>query len=479
LKRWRAYLLRTKKAHHPVFAPWHALAALPEKEFAAKAKELALGWAARPDPARPLNPIVVWSFATKPPATLTDAAKRYGELLNDADRLWQEAARQAAAAKQPAPAALPDPAMEQLRQVFHGPGAPPAVARNLFDDLALFPDRPSQGKLQELRKAVEEWRIKGAGAPPRAHALVDLPEPVTPVVFLRGNPNQPGPTVPRQAPTVVAGPNRQPFRTGSGRLELAQTIVDPKNPLTARVLVNRVWLHHFGKGLVRTPGDFGLRSDPPSHPELLDHLATQFVKNGWSLKALHRLLVLSATYRQRSDDRPECAKVDPENLLLWRMNRTRLDFEATRDSLLAVAGRLDRTVGGPSVDVLSPGATRRTLYGRVDRLAVPGLYRAFDFPSPDATSPQRDATTIPQQALYLMNNAFALECARSLARRPDVAALPDVSGRVTRLYRLCYGRPPSAEEVALAKEYLGDGSGPAWERYAQALLAANEFVFVD
>src|SRR5262249_40729722 len=154
--------------------------------------------------------------------------------------------------------------------------------------------------------------------------------------------------------------------------------VDRNNPLTARVFVNRVWQHHFGVGLVRTPGDFGLRSDPPSHPELLDHLATTFMNSGWSIKQLHRLIMLSAVYQQASDDRPECARVDAENQWLWRMNRQRLDFEATRDALLAVSGRLNRTVGGPSIrDIFGPTGTRRTLYAYVDRQYTPGLFRAF------------------------------------------------------------------------------------------------------
>src|SRR5262249_35369589 len=185
----------------------------------------------------------------------------------------------------------------------------------------------------------------------------DTPPPYEPRVFLRGTPNNPGEAVARQFLGVLAGPQRQPFRNGSGRLELAQAIADRKNPLTARVLVNRVWQHHFGAGLVRTPSDFGLRSEPPSHPELLDYLAAWFMDNGWSVKKLHRLVLLSAAYQQGSDDRPECRRLDPDNVLLWKMNRQRLDFEATRDALLAVSGRLDRSMGGPPVkDVLAARA---------------------------------------------------------------------------------------------------------------------------
>src|SRR5207244_3361851 len=148
-----------------------------------------------------------------------------------------------------------------------------------------------------------------------------------------------------------------------------------------------VWMHHFGNPLVATPGDFGMRSVPSTHPELLDWLAGYFMDNGWSVKKLHRIIMRSAAYRQASDDRPECKQVDPDNALVWKMNRRRLDFEALRDALLAAAGTLDPTVGGPPVkDAMSGGARRRTIYGYLDRQSVPGLYRTFDFPSPDATS---------------------------------------------------------------------------------------------
>src|SRR5262249_32862196 len=250
----------------------------------------------------------------------------------------------------------------------------------------------------------------------------------------------------------------------------------------ARVLVNRVCLHHFGVGLVRTPSDFGLRSEPPSHPELLDYLARCFMDNGWSIKKLHRLIVCSAAYQQRSDDRPECRRIDAENTLFWKMTRRRLDFEATRDALLAVSGRLSHTVGGPSVtDAFTPAATRRTLYAHLDRLNVPGLYRTFDFPNPDATSPQRDLTTVPQQALFLMNNPFTIECANRILARLEIAAEIDMVRRVQYLHRLLYNRMPTDEENKLAIDFIRSQPAPltAWERYVQALLVANEFVFVD
>jgi len=376
--RYQKYLERTRKGQYPAWAAWHALADLPEKDFASGAVSLC-GQLAKPDAARPVNPLVARAFADKPPKTLAETAQRYGELLNNAEKLWQEALKEAASAKRQAPAGLSEPAQEELRQAFHGPDAPANVALLPYGDLSLLPDRPSQGKLQELRKAVEQWRATGPGAPPRAMVLEDLPVPNEPRVFRRGNPNNPGEAVPRQFLEVLSGAARKPFSDGSGRLELARAVASKDNPLTARVMVNRLWQHHFGRGLVTTPSDFGLRSDPPTHPELLDHLATVFVEGGWSLKAMHRLIMLSAVYQQRDDDRPECRRVDPENALLWRRVPRRLDFEATRDSLLTASGRLARTIGGPSVnDLTSTAATRRTLYGHLDRLNVPGLYRTFE-----------------------------------------------------------------------------------------------------
>jgi hypothetical protein len=479
--RWQAYLERTGKSPHPVFALWHALAALPEQSFAVEARDLVAKLSGHSDPAQPVNALLLRAFVDKPPQTLVEAAQRYGDVLNGVEKHWQETLKHAAGDKQPPRTALPDAAEEQLRQVFHGPDAAANLAYGVFNDLELLPDRPAQAELQKFRKAVEDWRANGPGAPPRAMVLEDLPRPRPARVFVRGNPNKRGEIVPREVPPLPAGRPIRPISQGSGRLELAEAIADRGNPLTARVLVNRVWLHHFGAGLVRTPSDFGLRSDPPTHPELLDYLATSFIKSGWSIKRLHRLIVLSATYQQRSDDRPDCRRVDPENTLLWKMNRRRLDFEATRDALLAISGRLRLLVGGPSVkDIFATSASRRTLYGFLDRLNVPGLYRTFDFPSPDATSPQRDATTVPQQALFLMNNPFVIECARQTLARPEIAGEKEIKSRVQRLYSLLYGRAASAFEEQVARNFLGDApTAQGWERYVQGLLLLNEFCFVD
>ncbi|MFN4261301.1 MAG: PSD1 and planctomycete cytochrome C domain-containing protein [Gemmataceae bacterium] len=485
LERWRVYLEQAARRQDPVFVPWHYFASLAEADFA----EQATSWCAelRQQPQGRIHPHVARRFAEQPPTSIQEAAQRYSDLLNEVEQTWQEELRKAAAANVPPPTALADPDKEVLRQVFHAPEAAPNIPLVPGGDLSLLPDRPSQAKLKELLKEVETWRMNGPGAPPRAMVLEDMAKPWEPYVFLRGNPNNRGVRVPRQFLEVLSGDSRRPFQHGSGRLELAQAIVSRDNPLPARVLVNRVWMYHFGKPLVGTPSDFGLRSDPPSHPELLDHLATLFMAPstesegcGWSIKKLHRLLVLSAVYQQRGADRAEGIKVDPDNTLLWKMNRQRLDFEALRDALLAVSGRLDRTIGGPPVkDIVAPTARRRTLYGHIDRLNMPNLLRSFDFPSPDATSPQRSHTTVPQQTLFLMNHPFVQECVRALLQRPEVAQAVDTERRIDRLYHLLYGRSPTTADITLGREFLEDDTSKSWERYVHVLLLANEFAFVD
>ncbi len=323
--------------------------------------------------------------------------------------------------------------------------------------------------------------------PARAMALVDAPNPHDSPVHVRGNAANLGPAVPRHFLTALSHGAPQPLTQGSGRLQLARAIANRNNPLTARVWVNRVWLYHFGKGIVRTPSDFGTRCDPPTHPELLDWLALRFMNDGWSTKKLHRQILLSATYQQSSGDNAAARNVDPDNLLLWRMNRQRLDFEAMRDSLLAVVGELDETRGGPAGNLTDAAYRRRTIYGSIDRQNLPSVFRAFDFATPDATSPQRFTTTTPQQALYFMNSPFVLRQAKSLAARPDIQN-PDPKARIALLYRTLYAREVTPEETRAALTYLkgepAAATGKAaklspWEKYAQVLLESNEMVFID
>ncbi len=481
--RWLKALEKMNPKSDPVFAPWFAFAALPNSEFAERAKAVSAKIAAN-SLARSLNPCVARAFTGKPPTSLKEVAERYGKLFEEVDKRWHERVQSDVGSQK-----LPEADQEALRQVFYGkdsPGNLPAeVIPSLFNVSALMQIGPLQAPITRLDAS-------HPGAPQRAMALVDSPRPANSRVFIRGNPNRLGEEVPRQFLGILAGDKRQPFTRGSGRLELARAIASRDNPLTARVLVNRVWLHHFGAGLVTTPDDFGLRSDPPSHPELLDYLAWQFMQDGWSLKKLHRVLMLSSVYQQKSDDDLRNEKLDPDNRLLAKANRRRLDFESTRDTLLFVADNLDSSFGGRPVDLLKQREgnylNRRTVYGSIDRNDLLSLFRTFDFANPDITTAQRDATTVPQQALFFLNSPCVMEQAGKMVNRPAFQRLEEAK-RVRYLYQHVYQRDPSAKEIQLALRFLqAEPASPGpkeqrlltpWERYAQVLLMSNELMFVD
>ncbi|MEZ6127043.1 MAG: DUF1549 and DUF1553 domain-containing protein, partial [Planctomycetaceae bacterium] len=294
------------------------------------------------------------------------------------------------------------------------------------------------------------------GNEPSTLRLVDREKPVEPVIFLRGQPGNRGDRVPRRFLSALAG-DAPSFSVGSGRMELAEAIASTDNPLTARVAVNRIWMHLFGRGLVDSPSDFGVRTDPPSHPELLDYLSVQFMQNNWSNKSIIRQIVTSETFLRSSDPRPDALSVDPENRLLCRMNRRRLDFEAHRDSMLMVAGRLDETIGGTSVDITAADVPpRRTVYARIDRQNLPGVFRTFDLANPDTHAPQRFETTVPQQALFQWNNSFVMQQAEAAARRTESSG--DYGGnneqRIQQLFLTILQRPATQTEAADAKAFL-------------------------
>jgi hypothetical protein len=298
---------------------------------------------------------------------------------------------------------------------------------------------------------------------------------------MRGNPAREGPVVPRRFLAVLSADPSPVFRQGSGRLELARAFTREGGPLAARVIVNRVWKQHFGEGLVATPSDFGSQGSRPSHPELLDDLAARFVARGWSLEWLHREILLSAAYQHSSStrDRPEQA-VDPQNRWLWRMNRRRLEIEAWRDAMLAVSGTLDRSPGGPARELSDLNNGRRTLYGLVRRRDLNDVLRLHDFPDPVTHSPARIPSTSPLQQLFVLNSPFLQQQSAALARRLLGSASAE-EARVRAAYRLLFARPPTTTEVALARDFLAEegGGARAWERYAHALLASNEFLYID
>ncbi|MFO0914971.1 MAG: PSD1 and planctomycete cytochrome C domain-containing protein [Pirellulales bacterium] len=480
VERWKGYLQNVVKADHPVFGPWQKLSGLKEADYPAGAAELCQQLA-RNEQTPAWNPLVAEMLAGFEPRSFDEVIDRYSTLLVCVHQQWQQMLAEAQSSGSAAPQALPLAAAEQLRQVLYGADSPAVFSQEDAERLLRRDDRE---QLRGLRGKVTEW-MNSDRSPRHAMALTDRQESVAnPRIFVRGNPNNQGDEVPRQFLKLISGDSRQPFQQGSGRLELAKAIVSPDNPLTARVWVNRVWDHLFGQGLVDTPSDFGTRSQPPSHPELLDYLAARFMAEGWSTKWLIGEIVRSATYRQSSAPRPECQAVDPENRLLWRMNGRRLDFESLRDSLLAVSGTLDTKVLGTSVDINgSPFPTRRTVYSYIDRQNLPGLFRTFDFASPDAHTPRRFQTTVPQQALFLMNHPFVVEKAQQTLQRPEIASAADPAARIASIYQTLFGRSPTDDEMKLGESFVHSGGAgaesDAWARYVQALMMSNEFIFVD
>lgn len=297
-------------------------------------------------------------------------------------------------------------------------------------------------------------------------------------VRIRGDIQRMGEEVPRGFPAVFARAGAPPTISGSGRWALALWLSSSDHPLTARVMANRVWQHHFGEGLVRTPSNFGKLGEAPTHPELLDWLAHRFVDGGWSVKALHRRIMLSEAYRRSSMPTRDSLEKDPDNRLLAHMNRRRLEAEAFRDAILAVSGTLDRTRGGPADP--DPGSRRRMLYLQVSRTSKSPFESLFDGADPTAHTDKRTVSTVAPQALFLLNNPFVQNAALALVRR-----LPNEKAgmRLSRLYALLYGRPPTQEEIdlglTLVKEFGSEGEERSWSELARILLCANEFVIVD
>ncbi len=349
----------------------------------------------------------------------------------------------------------------------------------------------SRSRVKALRAELASLKTASPPPPPVFHGLADSESIANLKIHIRGNPENLGEEAPRAFLSILSDGQPAPFQQGSGRLELARAIVARDNPLTPRVMVNRIWEHHFGRGLVATPSNFGTLGEPPSHPELLDYLASRFVALGWSLKAIHREILLSQTYQLSSRIDPLNQQNDADNRLLWRMNRRRLEVEAWRDAMLAVSGNLDLSLGGPSQQLTSPTNHRRTFYAAISRHELDSLLRLFDFPDPNITCDRRTETAVPLQQLFVLNSDFMVEQARSLAKRLTADPVEPDPSRIRRAYSLLYGRPAGEDEVRWGVEFVSPkGSSPgspdpgssalsAWEQYAQTLLGANEFTFVD
>jgi hypothetical protein len=479
VNRWRKLLDKRARPDDPVFGPWHDLMQLPPPDLAVKSSAILEQWKTRPAGIAKgqLNLLVREALLAAKIDNKAELAKAYGRLLR---RVYDEF-------KQQASQQITLEARRQLLELVSGPDSPGYFPKA---HTWHYMSRGDKDNFSRMKTELDRLAVQSKDAPPRAMVLNDAEEVHDPVVFVRGNPGQPGERVPRRFLRILAGDQAPAYRHGSGRLELAKSITAADNPLTSRVIVNRAWMHHFGEPLVATPNDFGTRSSPPSHPELLDYLAFTFRARGWSLKDLHRTIMLSRAYQQASFDRPDCRKIDPENRLLWRAHRRRLDLEAMRDSLLYVSGRLDATMHGRPVDVANdPLNRRRTVYGLVDRQSLPGLFRTFDFANPDQSAERRPYTTVPQQALFGMNSPFVIEQAKSLAARPELGGPIPAPESIKRLYRIVLARDPEPAELQAGLRFLLDAEinppGPetsqltAWQRYVQVVLLTNETLFVD
>lgn len=442
-KRWRQLIARRAFSDDPVFGPWSDL----KRDPTLKPDE----WKARGVDQRIIDGLV----AAKP-TNMADVARTYGTIIRDA---WSTGHDES------------DP-LAALLLSRDGPIWFP------IRDVATYLSRQPGDAYRGLLAQLDAIAVKHKDAAPRAMVVHDAEVLCDPVIFQRGDPSARGTPVPRRFLEILSPADRPEFSRGGGRLDLANAIASPTNPLTARVWVNRVWMHHFGDSLVDNPSDFGLQAKRPVQSELLDYLADYFIKNGWKTKPLHELILTSRAY-QRSSQIPETEvmsrqrQVDPTNSLLWRANRRRLDFEQMRDTLLTVAGELDETMSGRPGVITDDANRRRTIYAFVERQNIPAMVQTFDFANADTSTARRNQTTVPQQALFALNSAFMLARSDALAKR--VSAV-DPAGRVTRLYEIVLGREPTPLELEECQAFLAGGT---MEQLAQVLLMSNEVMFVD
>jgi hypothetical protein len=502
---WARSLARDRD---PVFGLWRAFAALKTDEFASKAEEVANRLRGQLTGDKEL--LAKALLGDKAPASLKELAERYQAFILKLDEALPKERRKLAR-ERPKDKPRPELADQEKvwRQIFDE-GGPFYVDAEYAEQLIA-----GAKKVEALahHAALDDLEQRKPPASDRIMAVKDGDISDVPVHIRGSHLNLAATKEPRGFLKVTDTLVKPPFipEKSSGRLELAQWLTSRDHPLTARVMVNRIWLGHFGQGIVRSPSNFGLRGEPPTHPELLDWLARRFQQEGWSVKAMHRLIMRSAAYRMSSAWREDYALKDPENRLLWRMNRRRLDAEAVRDGLLAVSGRLDQTMGGSllmskngdyvtndqSSNHAQYDAPRRAIYLPVIRNAMYDMFASFDYADPAVPLEQRVASTVAPQSLWLLNSGFAMDQALAFADRIAKAG-PDEVAAITAAYRLVYGRTPTAVELKRAQgflakartlapttmrsEQIAKAATPerrAWQALCQALLASNEFLYVD
>lgn len=527
LNRWRSYLSEMSE-QDPVFFAWARLQETEPESFHAACEQLVKtlkkenGNLAKYGATHSLNmetpkwnPRVLSMLEEARPKSRIELAEAYGKLFGDVHLGWLKALHEAALEAAPAAEIVTDEdprhaeinsaVNKQLRRHLYGTGSPTAVPDALA---ATILNRTVSDNLSSKRSAIHELHLNSPGSPPRGMVLTESDTPSVQRVFVRGDPLNRGEGVDARFLTAVAPYGATSFTQGQRRRGLAEAIINDQNPLTRRVIVNWVWRHHFGLGLVRTPDDLGTRGSPPTHPQLLDYLATAFADDGWSLKKLHRRLMLTDVYQQASREDSEARQRDAENLLLWRMPRKRLEMESMRDAMLAVSGELDTAqIGGRPFELEADAVVpRRSVYAFINRDIISSLASTFDGADPTSCTVKRPDTTVPQQTLYALNSAFIQDRAAAVARLARATAASD-DERIAWLYQRIYLRQPDPEERDLALAFVTDrpsndispkGDTPReddgneepadaagtqatdrWAQLAHAMLASNEFIFLD
>ncbi|MBU6384980.1 MAG: DUF1553 domain-containing protein [Planctomycetes bacterium] len=515
VNRWLKYLKELNQ-DDPVFYVWFQARAwepISEEDFAKKLQELVAklkteldAAGVKPETIHKLsgdppqwNPLLLDALSQKPPKSIYELANLYGDVFAQEHKQWLSALLQTSLEAIPGATIQPDdhpehqtinsPSHRQLRHHLYGPDTPFDIPDHEASKLT---NRTIADMINGKKGAIHQLNLSSPGAPPRAMVLQETPKPPQQTVYLRGNPLSRGAVVlPGFLTALGQGTKSESFQDGKRRLGLARAVIAQENPLTARVIVNWVWQQHFGVGLVRTPDDFGTRGQPPTHPELLDFLADEFRKNGWSLRWLHKQILATKVYRQACIEDPSKRQIDPENRLLWRMPRRRLDFEAMRDAMLWISGELDLTQGGRPVDFeANPTSVRRSVYGFVNRDIVSPLMSTFDVANPNSCTAKRPETTVPQQTLFALNSEFIQDRAAKIASASKKDSDQNNTQRVSELFRRILGRDPKTDEEQLALKFIEESNTPslegqssdpqiAWTQLAHALLASNEFTFID
>ncbi len=435
VRRWETYLAQSKERCDPLFIPWHRFRELSESDFVSQASTVVEQLQKLPEGT--VNPAILNAFRT-PPNSRQEVAQRYAALFEKATAATDDQA-------------YSTDGLEALRALLNDPYGPCSIPSESVVNIEYLFDTATCDELWKRQNEIDKLLLTNGQTPPHAIVLHDRPNPRRAQVFRRGNPATATEFVSSRMLPVIAGPSAKPFQTGSGRWELAQAIVADNNPLTSRVIVNRIWGRYFGAGFVRSTSDFGRRAESPSHPELLDWLAQDLVAHKWSLKRLHRLICLSMPYRQshlRPGDASSFATAfekDPENRLLWYMPLKRLSLEAMLDNVRCAADGLSYSSIGSPQDPFDSRQHQRSIYASIDRQFFPNVLRSFDVANPDLHIPERAETTVPQQALFFMNHPWVMEQANRIAARS--ASIKEPTNRVLQMHQHLRLPSPSIEHA--------------------------------